>query len=579
MYYVNVEWRRYFLKKWNFYTAKEIKPTGWMRDQLKLQLSGLSGNLDKVWRDVRDSAWIGGDAESWERVPYWLDGVIPLAYLLEDEDMIERVKRYIDAIIKAQKPDGWICPCSEAERAEYDTWAVLLITKVFVVYYECSGDTRIPDVIYKTLKNYYDLLKSEKIKLFGWGKHRWYEGFIAINFLSERFCDEWIKELANILYIQGADYNEFLPLWERPLNCWKFGTHIVNIAMALKHEAVSADILGKDYTDNAEVLYDKLYKYNGTPVGTFTGDECLSGLSPIQGTELCSVVEQMYSYELLYSYTGDKKWAERLEVLAFNALPASISDNMWSHQYDQMSNQIACIKFPGKPVFRTNTEDAHLFGLEPNYGCCTANFNQGWPKFMLSAFMHSGDTIINAVPLPAVLECEKARISLKTEYPFKNELVYSIEAKEDFTFKIRIPSFAKNLVADGCRRDISEELSFGIKSGESRSITVSFETEAYTEKRPHNLNTVRCGSLVFSLPIKYRKKMYEYEKTGVERKYPYCDYEYIPESKWNLTWFYTCEHIKRVINDAFCLNLLKKEKNRVIMHSTKILYNERGGKS
>ncbi|MBS6474654.1 MAG: hypothetical protein KH354_01510 [Clostridiales bacterium] len=128
-----------------------------------------------------------------------------------------------------------------------------------------------------------------------------------------------------------------------------------------------------------------LYEYNGMPAGTFTGDECLSGLGPIQGTELCSVTELMYSYELLYTHTRDRKWVERLETVAFNALSATISDDMWTHQYDQLSNQIACQKFEGKPIFRTNNGESHLFGLEPSYGCCTAKFNQGWPKFALSA--------------------------------------------------------------------------------------------------------------------------------------------------------------------------------------------------
>ena len=36
-------------------------------------------------------------------------------------------------------------------------------------------------------------------------------------------------------------------------------------------------------------------------------------------------------------------------------------------------------------------------------------------------------------------------------------------------------------------------------------------------------------------PKRYKEliKMYEYEKDGVERKYPYCDYELIPKSDWN----------------------------------------------
>ena len=128
--------------KYDFFTTNEIKPTGWLKEQLLLQAKGLNGNLDKIWPDVKDSAWIGGEREGWERVPYWLDGFIPLAYLLENEDMIARAKRYIDAIIEAQDSDGWICPCAKSQRENYDTWAVLLILKVLTVYADCSGDDR-----------------------------------------------------------------------------------------------------------------------------------------------------------------------------------------------------------------------------------------------------------------------------------------------------------------------------------------------------------------------------------------------------------------------------------------------------
>lgn len=101
------------------FSSDEVKPFGWTGKQLKIQANGLSGNLDKVRRDVRDSAWIGGDAEGLERVPYWLDGFIPLAYLLDDEDMKARAKKYIDAIISYQKQDGWICPCDDDKRAHH----------------------------------------------------------------------------------------------------------------------------------------------------------------------------------------------------------------------------------------------------------------------------------------------------------------------------------------------------------------------------------------------------------------------------------------------------------------------------
>ncbi|MFO7775828.1 MAG: hypothetical protein R6W89_08530 [Candidatus Hydrogenedentota bacterium] len=64
-----------------------IEPEGWLREQLQLQADGLTGNLDTFWPDVMDSGWIGGDAEGWERAPYWLDGLVPLAWLLDDDEL------------------------------------------------------------------------------------------------------------------------------------------------------------------------------------------------------------------------------------------------------------------------------------------------------------------------------------------------------------------------------------------------------------------------------------------------------------------------------------------------------------
>ena len=519
------------MNKWNFYTSKEIKPQGWLKRQLEIQANGLSGNLHKIWPDVRDSSWIDGNCEGWERVPYWLDGFIPLAYLLENDEMIATAKKYIDAILEKQQSDGWICPCEKEKRREYDTWAVQLICKTLKVYYDCSGDERIPKVLYRVMKNYYEMLESGEIKLFGWGQYRWFESFISLNFLYEKYKEEWIRDLAKIIKNQGFDYNTTVKDWKKPSHKWQMKTHIVNLTMMLKSEAVSHDLLGEEYTDNAEKLRAILDKYNGTAFEGFTGDEVLSGIDPTKGTELCAIVEQMYSYEEIFAHTGENKWAERLEVVGFNALPATISEDMWTHQYVQQVNQIACQKTMIIAPWSTNGPYSHTFGLEPNYGCCTANFNQGWPKFALSPFMHNGDTIINAVMMPSIL-CDKGvKISLKTNYPFENKMHYSINSDKDFDFVIRIPSFAKSLKINGENAD-TKDIEFSIKTGETE-IKIEFEAPPYLKKRPNDLYTLQMGSLLFSVPIAYEKKMREYTKKGVERKFPYCDYEFIPKTPWN----------------------------------------------
>ena len=42
-------------------TTKELRPQGWLKRQLEIQAEGLSGHLDLIWPDIRDSKWIGGD--------------------------------------------------------------------------------------------------------------------------------------------------------------------------------------------------------------------------------------------------------------------------------------------------------------------------------------------------------------------------------------------------------------------------------------------------------------------------------------------------------------------------------------
>lgn len=523
---------------YKYFNYNHIKPKGWLLRQLLIQANGLSGNLDKIWPDIRDSAWIGGNKEGWERVPYWLDGFIPLGFLTNNKDIIKRAEKYINAILDRQQPDGWICPCSEERRATYDIWALFLIGKVLALYCEFTDDERAQTGLYKAMYCGYDLLKKEKIKLFSWGKFRWFEAFIALDFLNKKYHEDWIVELAKILREQGAEYEDYIENWKRPLNKWTLETHIVNLCMMFKAEAVCCELLGEKYESKAEKLWKILEKYNGTAVGTFTGDECLSGIANNQGTELCSVAELMYSCEQLYRITGKVIWAERLEKTTFNALPATLSDDMWTHQYDQMVNQIACIKFPGKSIFRTNYADAHLFGLEPHFGCCTANHNQAWPKLALNVFLKTNTGVLCSLMLPSELETEikgvKVKISIDTEYPFRHYCKYTVwvEKPTDFELKIRIPKWTKSLKVNGKEEKVTSVYSIKKLWNGTETITVSLLDSPHFVSRPFGLKTVEYGPLVFSLPIKTEYKMLEYTKDDVERKFPYCDYELIPKSEW-----------------------------------------------
>jgi len=53
----------------------------------------------------------------------------------------------------------------------------------------------------------------------------------------------------------------------------------------------------------------------------------LHGNMPVQGTELCAVVESMFSLEYIIGITGETKYMDALERMTFNALPAQTTDD------------------------------------------------------------------------------------------------------------------------------------------------------------------------------------------------------------------------------------------------------------
>lgn len=147
----------------------ELTPEGWLRRQLEIQAAGLSGHLDEFWPDIADSGWIGGKAEGWERGPYWLDGVVPLAFLLRDESLMAKVRRWVDEILARQSPDGWLGPRQDTATGRYkplDPWPVSVFAKAALQYHDATGDER----VLPALLAYYRRLETllQRTPLFDW---------------------------------------------------------------------------------------------------------------------------------------------------------------------------------------------------------------------------------------------------------------------------------------------------------------------------------------------------------------------------------------------------------------------------
>jgi len=91
-----------------------VEPTGWLRAQSRLQADGLTGHLDEIWPDVGPaSAWLGGAGEDWERGPYYCDGLVPLAYLLHDDRLIDKAGHWMESVLTNQREDGQFGPTTK----------------------------------------------------------------------------------------------------------------------------------------------------------------------------------------------------------------------------------------------------------------------------------------------------------------------------------------------------------------------------------------------------------------------------------------------------------------------------------
>src|SRR5580700_1700260 len=123
----------------------QVKPKGWLHRQLRIQADGLTGHLEEIWADVGpNSGWLGGSGESWERGPYYVDGLLPLAILLDDPQMKAKAFRFIEWTLTHQSPNGMIGP-----QSNNDWWPRMVMVKALAQHFEATEDPRVVPVLTK----------------------------------------------------------------------------------------------------------------------------------------------------------------------------------------------------------------------------------------------------------------------------------------------------------------------------------------------------------------------------------------------------------------------------------------------
>ena len=543
-----------------------IRPEGWLRRQLELQAAGLTGRMPELWADVADSsAWLGGAGEAWERGPYYLDGLLPLAFLLRDPGLSARMNTWVEAILSSQRDDGFFGP----DRS-LDWWPRFVVLKTMAAYYQATGDRRIlnfMDSFFRYMHAHIDEMPPKY-----WACARALEVAGAIELLYRATGADYLAPLTKKLHrymfrwrdyfddlpcktptgerIPGGLFNliknagepfdalakksQKIPQPEPRDKILKFNdmplvrlitmTHGVNIAMALKYPAAYELLTGKDACDLPERGYDQLMRHHGLAYGLWTADEHLNGPNPAGGTELCAVAEAMYSFEELLGITGKPAWADRLELLACNALPATFTPDMSAHQYAQQANQIAANR-RARPFYDLH-RDANTFGLAPNYGCCAANLHQAFPKLAANACFETARGLAFLLYMSCTVRTPGLAIREVTDYPFGGAVRFEILASDNQprTLSFRIPEGSTGaLFYNG--RPCGTELERAWAAGDI--LELRLHAQIRVVENPDGSVSVRKGALLFALKIEE-----ECRSIGGAAP-PFHDREYLPKSPWN----------------------------------------------
>ena len=242
-----------------FYTLPlgSVRPTGWLLDQLRIQANGLSGHLDETWTDVgRDSGWLGGTGESWERGPYFLDGLVPLAYLLDDARLKAKAQKFIEWTLTNQSANGMIGP-----KSNDDWWPRMVMLKVLTQYQEVTSDPRVVPALTRYFAYQLQTLPSRPLR--DWGKFRWQDNALVVLWLYNRTGDAKLLDLARLLHEQGFDWQSEFASFKHTqavtaesiklndgggLGDLALSTHGVNNGQAIKASPVWSMISGLEST-------------------------------------------------------------------------------------------------------------------------------------------------------------------------------------------------------------------------------------------------------------------------------------------------------------------------------------------
>ena len=482
-----------------------IRARGWLLTQLQLQRDGLTGRAHDLLPAVKQSAWRDGQGEDWEKGPYYLKGLVPLAYTLDDEELKAKVVSWVEPILASQRADGFFGPTQND-----DWWPRMVATYLLRDYAEATGDERVEPFLTRYYRHMNDNVFKRKLQV--WATARAGDEIDTIFWLYNRTGDEFLLTLADGLKEQMIGWTDIFTDNTFGERGW-MEQHNVNVPQALKMPPVYYQRSKNSRDRDAfKIGVANLDRDHGSSFGINNGAEKLSGRSPGAGVETCSIVEKLLSSHTALRILGQASIGDNIEVLAFNALPAALSSDIHQHVYYTTANNVKA------PLGKLGFDDDHGDDMTPapraGFPCCCYNLHMGWPKIAQHAWAATADgglaLMINAPSqvTASVANGRRASIECQTNYPWEETLALTVnvDAPATFPLQLRVPNWCENaqIKVNGVAQPKPRAGAFATLKREWRSgdrVEMTLPMPIRVTRGAQNSASVTRGPLLFSLAL------------------------------------------------------------------------------
>ena len=554
-----------------------IKPKGWIELQMKKDLSGFVGNLDKLVPDLIHDPIYGnarlhknsqakdlgnlkaGDAEGSEQYKWWnsetqsnwWDAYIRNVYLLYDQAGKEKVSQYVQQILATQDTDGYLGIYDKELRYKFNSengelWSKTSLYRGLLAYYEVTKDPKVWSAIVRAVDNVMVNYPINSSSPFSSGDK--FNGGVSHGLTFTDVLDKMYQITSDTKYLDYAVFlfDDFSKTYQSEkdvqlaniLNpAYKLQSHGVHTFEHMRPLIVAAYRSNSPELRKALTIYLERIKKATTVTGGAIGDEWIAERNADAtetGYEYCSLQELVDSDALLLQKSGDAETADAIENTFYNAAQGSRDPNhsciaylKTDNSYEMLGTKNGEIE-PNRKQTRYKYSPAH----QDVAVCCNPNAGRIAPYFIQNAWMKEGkNTLVATLLCPNVLETTVAdhsiRIETITNYPYENSFVFKINNPNAVApiIKIRKPAWVNKIETNEIYTEEDGFIIINRKFSMEDEIRLDFKTNIVIKEDAKKEKYFFCGALVYAKSIKSK------ELKGKEYQAGFYDLMYEPVEK------------------------------------------------